>query len=100
MGVRGQREGPETIPAHEVRRQVEERTVCHGCRYHDSHTEGNVCGGFGGRVGPTVYTCSHPDAMHYLESREPQLEIRTPDRGTPREIWRTTMYYGVHGTPD
>lgn len=97
--MRGDNEGPTTIPAHKI--SVPERKTCNGCRYFDSHIVGNVCGGFGARVGPTTTECKHPDAMRYFDATKPgeQATLRLPDRGIPRVISRDA--HGYHnGTPD
>lgn len=97
----GNNEGPTTIPAHSVR--VPERTTCDGCRYFREDRIGNVCGGFGARLGPVRTSCVHPDAMHYYDVTRPgeQLPLRTPDRGTPRVISRDAHALGhSHGTPE
>lgn len=100
----GDREGPEVIPAHTRTMNIPERRSCRGCRYFESRIEGNVCGGFGARVGPTVSRCSHPDAMHYYDEARmarpgDQLSLRTADRGTPRIISRSEAAGHADATP-
>lgn len=91
---RGDKDGPTHVPGHTT--YVMPKTICATCRYLDSYTDGNVCGGFGGRVGPTVYRCRHPDAMHYYDQsrlvNEGQLDLQTSDRGVPREIARSSLF--------
>lgn len=105
MFGKGDKEGPTVVPAHEVRRHVPEYRVCDGCKYFDSHREGNVCGGFGARLGPLVTKCSHPDAMHYYRGGGGSLEgdelpMRDPNLGTPRRIWSGTDTFRTSITPD
>ncbi len=98
--MRGKNDGPTSLPGHTT--YVLPRTTCRDCRYFQSRREGNVCGGFGGRLGPVVTRCEHPEAMHYYHSGasapegEDQLVLPTPDRGVPRVISRGEM--GYHDT--
>lgn len=98
----GKNEGPTAVPGHTT--YTMPRNTCAGCRYFSSRTEGNVCGGFGARVGPTVTRCEHPEAMHYYDATgfrgeaEDQLVLPTSDRGTPRVISRSEAGFGYHDT--
>ena len=95
----GKNDGPTIVPAHT--RTVPERRTCDGCRYFASHRTGNVCGGFGGRLGPRVTECRHPDAMLYYDNRfapGEQIPLRTSDRGMPRPISMDS--FGFDGTPE
>lgn len=106
MFGKGENEGPTVIPAHVRTKKVAERRVCDGCRYFDSRREGNVCGGFGARLGPLRTECRHPDAMTYYEDHAKlksgeQIPLRTPDRGVPRVISRDAGFGGYdNSTPD
>lgn len=59
------REGPEHIPEHEVKRVVPERYTCFGCKFYREHM---TCHRF---MGPNdyVYDCEHPEAYEEEELR-------------------------------
>lgn len=77
----GNREGPETIPAHQV--TVPEKTVCWGCKYYDEEMVKS-----GGLIGTPEYrpVCTHLEA--HEDERLKVLGARRLDpTGFPDEVY-------------